>query len=507
MMKTTKMLTFLVVALGMMVWSASSASGAQYLMVNGKDVNSIILMTGQTCIFEVVSGTSTPYGDYFGFDNSLILGRWGNWEIKPEAGNLASITVVKAEEFSGLFIEAAGSAPPPSAGVHFVISYEAETPGETDLKLYQNSPPPSPGTLLDSVHITVVSATVGTGFTYQGRLIDDNEVADGLYDFEFALYDYPIDGNQIGTGTIDINDLDVIDGYFTVELNFGGGVFFDGAARWLDIGVRPGNSNDANDFVTLVPRQNLTPTPNAIYAQEAAHARGASLTLPYSETFSSSVPLFSMTNTNPNGTWPAIHGESQSLHSSASAVRGVITSTSPAPDSAGIRGINNGQADAGVGVWGSHAGNGYGVYGSASGETGRGVYGLTSGAQAHGVHGKATGSMGTGVYGEATGDVGYGVYGIATGSSPGGTAYGGYLTGDNDDTGNSYGLYSRAIGTGGANYGVYGYATGGTSNYAIYGNASGGPASVKYAGYFIGGKSKWKVTYSTYSYSCCKYWR
>jgi hypothetical protein len=265
-----------------------------------------------------------------------------------------------------------------------------------------------------------------------------------------------------------------------VELNFGGGVF-DGAARWLDIGVRPGNSNDANDFVTLVPRQNLTPTPNAIYAQEAAYAQGASLTLPYSDTFSSSAPLFSLTNTNPYGTWPAIHGESQSLHSSASAVRGVITSTSPGPDSAAIRGINNGQADAGVGVWGSHDGNGYGVYGTASGDT------------AHGVHGKATAITGTGVYGEATysgparnyggyfeaaGDVGYGVYGKAT-SSAGGYGVCGLAEGlagrgvigyaENNAITTNYGGYFKAFGSFGR--GVYAETTG-TNGYA---------------GYFVGG--------------------
>ena len=29
---------------------------------------------------------------------------------------------------------------------------------------------------------------VGTAFTYQGRLIDSNNAADGLYDFQFKLF-------------------------------------------------------------------------------------------------------------------------------------------------------------------------------------------------------------------------------------------------------------------------------------------------------------------------------
>jgi hypothetical protein len=107
------------------------------------------------------------------------------------------------------------------------------------------------------------AAAMGTAFTYQGRLMDANNVANGLYDFEFELYDAPSDGNQLGS-TIDINDLDVIDGYFTVELDFNDPNAFNGEARWLDIGVRPGNSNDPNAFVTLSPRQEVTPVPYAL---------------------------------------------------------------------------------------------------------------------------------------------------------------------------------------------------------------------------------------------------
>ncbi|MCJ7692054.1 MAG: hypothetical protein MUO22_01390 [Sedimentisphaerales bacterium] len=102
---------------------------------------------------------------------------------------------------------------------------------------------------------------VGTEFTYQGRLIDANAAADGEYDLQFGLYDSNSDGNQVG-GDIEVNDVDVIDGYFTVELDFGG--VFDGEARWLEIGVREGDSS--GDFTLLSPRQELTATP---YAQEA----------------------------------------------------------------------------------------------------------------------------------------------------------------------------------------------------------------------------------------------
>jgi hypothetical protein len=119
------------------------------------------------------------------------------------------------------------------------------------------------------------AAPMGTAFTYQGRLMDSNHPADRLYDFAFNLFDDPCSGTQQGS-TFDVNDVDVIDGYFTVELDFDSEVF-NGDARWLEISVRPGDSSDARDFVTLSPRQEVTLAPYAIYAKTAgiAHSLGA----------------------------------------------------------------------------------------------------------------------------------------------------------------------------------------------------------------------------------------
>lgn len=113
---------------------------------------------------------------------------------------------------------------------------------------------------------------MGTVFTYQGWLMDDKKPADGLYDFKFELYDDPNTGVQQGS-TIDINDLDVVDGHFTVGLDFGSSVF-DGNACWLETAVRQGASNDPCDFVTLSPRQEFTPTPYAVYAAKAGAIPG-----------------------------------------------------------------------------------------------------------------------------------------------------------------------------------------------------------------------------------------
>jgi hypothetical protein len=113
---------------------------------------------------------------------------------------------------------------------------------------------------------TVTSA----GFTYQGRLLDNNVAADGLYDAEFTLFDVPEAGTQL-RNTIAVHDIDVIDGYFTVPLDFGNEIF-NGDDRWLEIRFRPGNSTGS--FTTLSPRQKFTPTPYAIYAETAGSGGG-----------------------------------------------------------------------------------------------------------------------------------------------------------------------------------------------------------------------------------------
>lgn len=107
---------------------------------------------------------------------------------------------------------------------------------------------------------------IGTAFTYQGWLMDDKKPADNFYDFEFRLYDTDVNGTQEGN-TIDFNDLEVTDGYFMVRLDFGN--VFDGNERWLEITVRPADSNDPCDFVLLEPRMEVTLTPYAIHAKAA----------------------------------------------------------------------------------------------------------------------------------------------------------------------------------------------------------------------------------------------
>jgi hypothetical protein len=109
-----------------------------------------------------------------------------------------------------------------------------------------------------------LNAALGTGFTYQGKLTDGGAPADGIYDFEFKLYDALSVGSQVGS-TVSQGGVTVTDGLFTVQLDFG--AVFDGTALFLGIGVKLGGSGGA--YTTLTPRQALTATPYAIYASKA----------------------------------------------------------------------------------------------------------------------------------------------------------------------------------------------------------------------------------------------
>ena len=108
----------------------------------------------------------------------------------------------------------------------------------------------------------VPNVEVGTAFSYQGQLMESDAPVNGDFDFEFRLFDQFLIGNQVGA-VISKEDILVSDGLFTVNLDFGSGIF-TGEARWLEIGVRPGV--ETGDFQTLSPRQRIRAAPYAMSA-------------------------------------------------------------------------------------------------------------------------------------------------------------------------------------------------------------------------------------------------
>jgi hypothetical protein len=346
------------------------------------------------------------------------------------------------------------------------------------------------------------AAPMGTAFTYQGRLLDANDTADGEYDFQFKLYDAPNGGVQQGS-TIDINDVDVIDGYFTAELDFGSDVF-DGNDRWLQIGVR----QVANPFTILSPRQEVTPTPYALYA---ASGPGVPVPLELSGSVVFSGAVIKGINT---GTGYGVYGKHDSsgnfgyLGHSDRGVYGYSINDYGVRGHGGSYGVYGSSSD-GYGVYGKHYNGNYGLLGSSE----HGVYGEHStsdnygflGSYHHGVYGKHNSSgnygyLGTdnfgvagysiankgvagfsdysnGIYGQSIS--GTGVCGKATAKGDG-ENYGGYFTAACD---RGYGVYGNATATGDVeNYGGY-FTAAGDKGYGVYGKATGING---YAGYFAG---------------------
>jgi hypothetical protein len=112
--------------------------------------------------------------------------------------------------------------------------------------------------VINSQHATLRAQ--GTTFTYQGRLFDGGQPANGTnYGMVFYLYDAPTNGGLLGN--LGIVSVTVSNGLFTVPLNFDN--VFNGGPRWLEITVQ----KNGGGFTTLSPRQQLTPAPYAIFAE------------------------------------------------------------------------------------------------------------------------------------------------------------------------------------------------------------------------------------------------
>ena len=127
--------------------------------------------------------------------------------------------------------------------------------------------------LLSTINYQLSTAHAqGTAFTYQGRLNSGGSPAGGTYNLTFSLFNTNTSGVSIA-GPVTNNAVSVTNGLFTVLVDFGPAVF-TGATNWLEIAVE---TNGATPFTTLVPRQQITPTPYAILAGTASGLSGTLL--------------------------------------------------------------------------------------------------------------------------------------------------------------------------------------------------------------------------------------
>ena len=126
--------------------------------------------------------------------------------------------------------------------------------------------------LLAAVNLQLSTAFAqGTAFTYQGQLQNNGSPASGTYNLTFTLFNdtnayvLPVAGPVTNNGVL------VANGLFTVTIDFGSSVW-NGQTNWLQIGVE---TNGVNSFTILMPDQQLTPVPYAIFAEGASNLLGA----------------------------------------------------------------------------------------------------------------------------------------------------------------------------------------------------------------------------------------
>ena len=335
---------------------------------------------------------------------------------------------------------------------------------------------------------------LSTAFTYQGELLDAGVPADGTFDLRLRLYDTLVGGAQLGS-TLCVDNSAVVDGRFAVSLDFG--AQFAGQKRFLEIEVRRDTGftcvNPAN-FVILGPRQELTPSPNAIFALGTATAANATQlegrsaafytnaanltgTLPASSftgTYSGAVTLTNSSNTftgsgasltNVNAA--TLDGLDSSaflqvagpfaLNGSSTGAMISAQNASDTTDATGVRGVTTATTGVNYGGRFENASTaGFGVYGLATASTGnnRGVYGGTLSSTGAGVMGEATTGNAAGIYGFTTSPTGYGIYGW-----------------NNSTTGITRGVYGQTNSTGGRGVNGHAFASSGPAT-GVYGGTS-----------------------------------
>jgi hypothetical protein len=272
-------------------------------------------------------------------------------------------------------------------------------------------------------------------FTYQGRLENDGQPANGNYDFTVEIWDgddpwgsyvAPCDNHA---SLDDLSNFAVEDGVFTFHLicDWNSDVF-TGDPRWIQVYVREAGSGEP---YTTLPRQPITAVPYAWSLRPGAVISGTAWGHDFGD---------ALVNIHNDATWyPALL-----VHSStASAVNGwspggmaVVGSTD---DGYAVAGWDYGTAEArGYGGF-FHSNNGVGLYGRSFAQS------YYSNMYAPGVYGHSY--YGTGVYGktECTGWPCYGgVFEGDDGLSARGTGtngYGGLFTSDD-----YRGMYARGAG-------------------------------------------------------------
>ncbi|MCW5935212.1 MAG: hypothetical protein KIT45_13085 [Fimbriimonadia bacterium] len=316
----------------------------------------------------------------------------------------------------------------------------------------------------------LLTGAVAQSFSYQGYLREGGVPANGTHQMTFRLYDIASGG--IALGTVGPSVVNVTNGLFTQELDFG--AVWNGSNRWLEIQVM-GN--------ILAPRVKINPTPYAHTASNTLGLQGRSVAImapANGQVLKWNGTAWSPSTDLQDAFWQAngshifynggnvgigANTPAYPLHvTSSTSSRAIFGHASAAGLSAGVYGQND--SSGGVGVQGfttTTTGTTYGVFGRSESTTGRGVYGYTS---------ATTGST-YGVLGRSDSTLGRGVYGVTVSTT--GTSFG--VLGQSTST-SGRGVYGFVTASSGANFGVYGLSDS-TSGYGVYSSGNFGASGTK----------------------------
>jgi hypothetical protein len=192
------------------------------------------------------------------------------------------------------------------------------------------------------------------------------------------------------TGTTNVNGL--------ISLEIGTGTVLSGTYSTINwpsgnFYLKTETDPTGGTSYTITGTSQLLSVPYAMYAKTSGSS-GGGFTLPYTATVNNANNLFSITN---DGDGTSLDGTNNTTTSSVAAVRGTVSNVAPGGFSSAVRGVNNGTGGLGIGIWGSQAGSGWGVYGVTP--SGLGVYGNSSGS-GYGVY--ANSNTGTGLNATST---------------------------------------------------------------------------------------------------------
>jgi hypothetical protein len=314
-------------------------------------------------LFNVMVGSKTPIPSSVTFSKGYFLG------VAVDGGNeMNPRTAVSPAPYAMYAVTAGGLLP----GAKGVVSSVNNQDGAITLQA-------GAGTIITNSGSTISISSTGVGGTgIQG--VQNGDASISVTNPTGPVASVSIANGGITSSKIAANAV----GYVQIAGNA------VGTASIADAAVTPAKINAFGSTNGQVLTSNGTSV--------AWQSMGGGLTLPYAGSVNQASDALSITNqgsgsaiagirSGTTGTNAAIRGESNSTDANALAVHGVITSATPGNGSAAVRGENKGTSSPGIGVYGSQAGSGYGVYGS----TPDGV----------GVNGTAT-NNGTGVVGQST---------------------------------------------------------------------------------------------------------